>query len=134
MDDQSLVIAGNWGLVLLVGCSHAGLINTIEYARLMTGIDEVYAVIGGTHLGLSDAIRLDETVRALRGFRINKLCATAPALLHQPAFTGSSPDRSLPLMWDSPSRFNRDEGGKASLGNCRGHGMFKTLNTSSLGW
>ena len=76
MDDQSLVIAGNRGLVLLVGCSHAGLINTIEYARLMTGIDEVYAVIGGTHLGLSDAIRLDETVRALRGFRINKLCAS----------------------------------------------------------
>jgi 7,8-dihydropterin-6-yl-methyl-4-(beta-D-ribofuranosyl)aminobenzene 5'-phosphate synthase len=74
-DDQSLVIAGNRGLVLLLGCCHAGLVNTIEHAREKSGVEKVYAVIGGTHLGFSDAARLDATVKALRGYRLQKLCA-----------------------------------------------------------
>jgi 7,8-dihydropterin-6-yl-methyl-4-(beta-D-ribofuranosyl)aminobenzene 5'-phosphate synthase len=74
-DDQALVIAGNRGLVLLLGCCHAGLVNTIEHAREKTGVEDVYAVIGGTHLGFSDASQLDATVKALRGYRLQKLCA-----------------------------------------------------------
>jgi 7,8-dihydropterin-6-yl-methyl-4-(beta-D-ribofuranosyl)aminobenzene 5'-phosphate synthase len=75
IDDQSLAIVTNRGLVLLLGCCHAGVINTIEYAREMTGVEEVYALIGGTHLGFSDPGRLDATVKALRGYRVHKLCA-----------------------------------------------------------
>lgn len=74
-DDQSLVIVSGRGLVLLLGCCHGGVVNTIELAREKTGVENVYAVIGGTHLGYSDQARLDETVRALRGYRINKLYA-----------------------------------------------------------
>ena len=74
-DDQSLVIVTDRGLVLLLGCCHAGLVNTIEHARDKTGIEDVYAVIGGTHLGFSDPAQLDATVKALRGYRISKLCA-----------------------------------------------------------
>ncbi len=73
-DDQSLVITGKRGLVLLLGCCHAGVVNTIEHARERTGITDIYAVIGGTHLGFSDAAQLDQTVKALRGYRIQKLC------------------------------------------------------------
>jgi 7,8-dihydropterin-6-yl-methyl-4-(beta-D-ribofuranosyl)aminobenzene 5'-phosphate synthase len=74
-DDQSLAILSNRGLVLLLGCCHAGVVNTIEYARERTGVEEVYALIGGTHLGFSDPDQFDKTVRALRGYRIQKLCA-----------------------------------------------------------
>ncbi len=74
-DDQSLVIRTGKGLVLVLGCCHAGLINTIEHARRETGVAEVHAVIGGTHLGLCGQPQLDETIRALRPYGIKKICA-----------------------------------------------------------
>lgn len=39
------------GLVVLTGCAHAGIINTVRHAVKATGVDRVYAVIGGFHLG-----------------------------------------------------------------------------------
>ena len=74
-DDQTLVLQTRKGLVLILGCCHAGLINTIEHARLMTGVAEIYAIIGGTHLGFCGAAQLDETVRALRSYTIRKIVA-----------------------------------------------------------
>jgi 7,8-dihydropterin-6-yl-methyl-4-(beta-D-ribofuranosyl)aminobenzene 5'-phosphate synthase len=50
-DDQALVVnVRGQGLVVITGCGHAGVINTIRYARKLTGIERVYAVIGGFHL------------------------------------------------------------------------------------
>ena len=50
-DDQALVmLLKNKGLVILTGCSHAGIINTINYAIKASGIKKVYAIIGGFHL------------------------------------------------------------------------------------
>ncbi|BDV41435.1 MBL fold metallo-hydrolase [Geotalea uraniireducens] len=72
-DDQSLVLRSERGLVLLLGCCHAGVVNTIEWAQKMTGIDEVYAVIGGTHLGFCSQAQLDETIAALRRFGVRKI-------------------------------------------------------------
>jgi len=50
-DDQALVanVRGR-GLVVITGCGHAGVINTMRYARKLTGVERVYAVIGGLHL------------------------------------------------------------------------------------
>ena len=39
------------GLVVLTGCGHAGIVNITRYARRLTGVDTVHAVIGGFHLG-----------------------------------------------------------------------------------
>jgi 7,8-dihydropterin-6-yl-methyl-4-(beta-D-ribofuranosyl)aminobenzene 5'-phosphate synthase len=51
LDDQALVIhLKGKGLVVIAGCSHAGIINTVFYAQKMTGIEKVHAVIGGFHL------------------------------------------------------------------------------------
>lgn len=72
-DDQSLVIRSTKGLILLLGCCHAGIINTLEYAREQSGSDRIYAVIGGMHLGFCRDEQLDETVKALRRFGIRKL-------------------------------------------------------------
>jgi len=51
-DDQALVadVRGK-GLVVITGCCHAGLINTVLHARKLTGIDRVFGVVGGFHLG-----------------------------------------------------------------------------------
>jgi 7,8-dihydropterin-6-yl-methyl-4-(beta-D-ribofuranosyl)aminobenzene 5'-phosphate synthase len=38
------------GLVILTGCGHAGVINTLNYAKRMTGIDRIHAIMGGFHL------------------------------------------------------------------------------------
>ncbi|MBA2450171.1 MAG: MBL fold metallo-hydrolase [Chloroflexi bacterium] len=51
-DDQGLVInvAGK-GLVVLSGCGHAGIVNTVQHARAITGVPTVHAIVGGFHLG-----------------------------------------------------------------------------------
>jgi len=50
-DDQSLIInLGNKGLVIISGCAHAGIINSVLYAVELTGNKKIHAVIGGFHL------------------------------------------------------------------------------------
>jgi 7,8-dihydropterin-6-yl-methyl-4-(beta-D-ribofuranosyl)aminobenzene 5'-phosphate synthase len=50
-DDQGLIInVKGRGLVVLSGCAHAGIINTVEHARKITGTEKVHAVMGGFHL------------------------------------------------------------------------------------
>ena len=50
-DDQSLVInLKGKGLVIISGCAHAGIVNTVNYAKKITGIEKIYGVMGGFHL------------------------------------------------------------------------------------
>lgn len=50
-DDQALVAnVRNKGLVILTACGHSGIINTINYAKKITGVNQIYAVVGGFHL------------------------------------------------------------------------------------
>ncbi len=75
-DDQSLVIPTTKGLVILLGCCHSGLINTLEYTSGITGRDDILAIIGGTHLGFSSAQQLDQTVKELKKWQIDKLAVS----------------------------------------------------------
>lgn len=51
MDDQCAVMnVRGKGLVIITGCGHSGIVNTILHARALTGVQPVYAVIGGFHL------------------------------------------------------------------------------------
>jgi len=75
-DDQSLLLETEKGLVLLLGCCHSGLINTVEHVAKMTGRRDIYAVIGGTHLGFCGQEQLGSTIAALRGMGIVKLAAS----------------------------------------------------------
>ena len=66
LDDQSLVIdVEGKGLVVVSGCAHAGIINTIKYAQKITGNSRVYAVLGGFHLGNAENERIQATVDEL---------------------------------------------------------------------
>ncbi|MDD4651347.1 MAG: MBL fold metallo-hydrolase [Methanothrix sp.] len=66
-DDMALAIKiEGKGLAVISGCAHAGIINTIKHAQKITGVEEIYAVIGGFHLADADSKRIDATAEALR--------------------------------------------------------------------
>ena len=60
-EEMSLVIDTDKGLVVISGCAHCGVINTIETAKERFGKD-VYAFIGGTHLIAADETRARQTI------------------------------------------------------------------------
>jgi 7,8-dihydropterin-6-yl-methyl-4-(beta-D-ribofuranosyl)aminobenzene 5'-phosphate synthase len=50
-DDQAIILTvKDKGLVIITGCGHAGIINTLNYAKELTGEDRIYSVLGGMHL------------------------------------------------------------------------------------
>ena len=70
LDDQALIVSlGDRGLVILSGCGHAGIVNTVRYARKLTGQDAVAAIVGGFHLSgpMFEPI-IEPTVAALDAF------------------------------------------------------------------
>ncbi len=50
IDDSALVYISSNGLFIITGCSHSGIINIINYAKKVTGINKIYGIIGGMHL------------------------------------------------------------------------------------
>ncbi|MEI8004349.1 MAG: MBL fold metallo-hydrolase [Methanothrix sp.] len=81
-DDQALVLETKKGLIIILGCAHAGLINTIEHAKKITGKEEIAGIVGGTHLGFPGSdksagkIRLAKTIRALKRYDIRLLAVS----------------------------------------------------------
>jgi 7,8-dihydropterin-6-yl-methyl-4-(beta-D-ribofuranosyl)aminobenzene 5'-phosphate synthase len=76
-DDQALVLnVGSDGIVVLTGCSHAGVINTIHHAIATTGRSRVMGVFGGFHLGFpgTPESKTEATVEALREIGAELLC------------------------------------------------------------
>jgi 7,8-dihydropterin-6-yl-methyl-4-(beta-D-ribofuranosyl)aminobenzene 5'-phosphate synthase len=67
-EDMSLVIDTDKGLVVISGCGHAGIVNTLEYARLRVRKADIHAAIGGFHLFALDDAKLSWTAAKLREF------------------------------------------------------------------
>lgn len=69
-DDQAIVVnLRKKGLVALTGCGHAGIINTLNYAKDLTGVDKIYAIIGGFHLPADGGIyeeAIDPTIEEIQ--------------------------------------------------------------------
>lgn len=65
-DDQAMWINTDRGLIVCVGCSHAGIVNTLHHVRRVSGQTGIRAVIGGFHLVNADGRRLESTLKALR--------------------------------------------------------------------
>ncbi|HSH80154.1 MAG TPA: MBL fold metallo-hydrolase [Herpetosiphonaceae bacterium] len=68
MDDQCAILnVRDKGLVIVTGCGHAGIVNTIRNAQALTGVQQIYAVVGGFHLSgpLFERI-IPDTVAALQ--------------------------------------------------------------------
>ena len=76
VDDQTLIINSEQGLILLLGCAHAGLINILHYVQQKLPGRPIHTVIGGTHLGFAGDEQFTATVEALRDFDIKCLAAS----------------------------------------------------------
>jgi 7,8-dihydropterin-6-yl-methyl-4-(beta-D-ribofuranosyl)aminobenzene 5'-phosphate synthase len=63
----------DFGLVVILGCGHRDMINTIRHARKLTGKEKVYAVIGGTHLMWASEEQINGTITDLTEMNIVKL-------------------------------------------------------------
>jgi len=75
-DDLALIINADFGLVVILGCAHRGIINTLRHAQKLTGKDSVYAVIGGAHLYPASEERLEKTIADLKEIGVQKLGAS----------------------------------------------------------
>src|SRR3972149_8991868 len=72
-DDLALVIDAEYGLVVILGCAHHGIINTLRHAQKLTGKELIYAAIGGTHLLNASRKRLEKTVIDLKNMGVQYL-------------------------------------------------------------
>jgi len=68
LDDQAIFMETARGTVVLLGCAHSGVINTLDHVRQLTAGKPVRAVIGGMHLGAATPKRIEWTLRELRRF------------------------------------------------------------------
>ena len=82
-DDTALAIIKDEALIVVSACSHSGICNIVEYAKKITGINTVKAVIGGFHLKRQD----NQTKKTIAYFKTNKVekllpshCTQLPAL------------------------------------------------------
>ena len=72
-EDMALLINTDRGFVIVVGCGHAGTINTVDYGRKILGPEPVYALIGGLHLFASTDSALTWTARRLQSAKLGYL-------------------------------------------------------------
>ena len=67
-DEIALWIETTRGLVICLGCSHPGMINTLNFICSETGIQDIYAIVGGFHLNSAGKQRIQKTIDALQTF------------------------------------------------------------------
>lgn len=72
-EDQSVVINSSKGLILVVGCGHAGIVNTLTFAEENFPKTPVYAVLGGVHLFAAGDQQVDWTADKLKHFGVQYL-------------------------------------------------------------
>lgn len=83
LDDLALVINTESGLVVIVGCAHHGVINTLYHAQQLSGVKPIYMVLGGAHLIDTSEEQIRLTIAALRELSVQRLglchCTGLPA-------------------------------------------------------
>jgi 7,8-dihydropterin-6-yl-methyl-4-(beta-D-ribofuranosyl)aminobenzene 5'-phosphate synthase len=72
-DEQALCVESSQGLVVLVGCGHAGIVNTLRHAQALAGGQAIRAVLGGTHLVSASEERMARTIASLRALRVQQI-------------------------------------------------------------
>ena len=73
LDDQALFFKSKDGTVVVLGCAHAGVINTLEHIRTLSGGTPIHTVLGGMHLERANERRLNETFTALKQLGVKRL-------------------------------------------------------------
>jgi 7,8-dihydropterin-6-yl-methyl-4-(beta-D-ribofuranosyl)aminobenzene 5'-phosphate synthase len=95
-DDQSLFFHGADGPVLILGCAHAGVVNTMRHVARLTGANRLHAVIGGMHLLHASPQRIETTIAVFRELDVRLIapchCTGIRAVA---AFWHAFPDRCV---------------------------------------
>ena len=73
VDDQAAFIEAPAGTVVILGCAHAGVINTLRHVQALTSNRSIHTVIGGMHLLNASPERMDKTVAELRRLDVQRL-------------------------------------------------------------
>ena len=76
VDDQALFFDTADGLVVILGCAHAGVVNTLRHIRRLTDDRTIYTVLGGLHLLAASPVRMDATLAALRELDVARFVPT----------------------------------------------------------
>lgn len=86
LDDLALVVKTEQGLVIILGCAHRGIINTIRHAQRLTREERVHTVVGGTHLDPASKERIDKTIAGLKEIGVQRIgvshCTGFRAAMH----------------------------------------------------
>lgn len=97
VDDQAIFFEAVRGTVVLLGCAHAGVINTLRHVRELTAGRAMHAVLGGMHLRSASPDRLSRTIAALREVDIDRLGPThCTGMLAWAQMWAAFPERCLP--------------------------------------
>lgn len=72
-DDQSVFFDSSDGVVVVLGCCHSGIVNTLDYVAELTGRDKIYAVIGGMHLLRAEDDRFEKTMQAFKKYDVQMI-------------------------------------------------------------
>ncbi len=76
-DDQAIVFnVKDKGLIVLSGCAHSGIVNTVNCAREISGVDQVYAIIGGFHLGRAKDDEIQRTIAEIKNLQPKLIAPT----------------------------------------------------------
>jgi 7,8-dihydropterin-6-yl-methyl-4-(beta-D-ribofuranosyl)aminobenzene 5'-phosphate synthase len=73
LDDQSLILDTDKGLVVILGCAHSGVINIIQHVINKTGKDKFHAILGGTHLDFLTPEQLEASIKSLKKMEVEKI-------------------------------------------------------------
>jgi len=73
VDDQAAFIETQVGTVVVLGCAHAGVINTLRHVQALTDNGPIHTLIGGMHLVHAGTERMDKTVAELRHLDVKRL-------------------------------------------------------------
>ncbi|MCW7753188.1 MBL fold metallo-hydrolase [Desulfobotulus sp. H1] len=72
-DDMGLILESAMGTVLILGCTHRGIINTLTHVAGITGSRHFHAILGGLHLGQADEKRLNQVSSGLKDFSFDHM-------------------------------------------------------------
>jgi len=96
-DDKALILDTKKGIVVILGCAHRGVINTLNHVAQLTGKNKIHAIMGGLHLMFADEKKLKKISECFHDFNIEKIivghCTGFPATI---AFANEFKNRVVP--------------------------------------
>ncbi len=84
MDDSAVAMILKKGIFVVTGCGHSGIVNTLEHAKKVSGVQKIYGIMGGFHLKEND-LQTRETIKYLKTNDVKQIypshCTALPALV-----------------------------------------------------